>query len=158
MPTVSVADPKLSVKSLERTGVTCTMNVTLEANTRLDEIMMARKHGDLALHVADRRVPVRCDRISIKDAKIGTFFVQHSILERHGVSLDDLMNDELRLEFSVDAALFSADEMNPRPGKAAKGNQDAGQKADPEDDADQPEPATPARKPRKTPGGKAARA
>lgn len=168
MPRITVIHNRSTTKHQERTGLTVTMNLELDFAARLDEIMLARKHGDFALHLNSSRVPVRCERISIKDAKLGTFFVQHDILGRHGVTLDDVVTSNLALEYNTDQALFAPDEMNPtvqrgRP-KVAAADDDAGEDADPADD-EEPAPKAPkkpgakktkaGRKPRRTPGAEA---
>lgn len=120
MSRIAVNHLRTAVRHQERTGLTCTINLELPLNARLDEMMFARKHGDFALYVIGERVPVRVDRISIKDAKLMTCFVEVAKLEIAGVLIDNIVSGDLMLEYNAEAALFTPEEMNARPGVKAK--------------------------------------
>jgi hypothetical protein len=119
MSIISVEYKAKSTKFLERTGWTHTIRLALPNGTSMDQLLMSKKHGDLALHIGNERIPVRLDRITSVEASIATVFVQHDKFEKVGTSSDELMNGDLKLEFDVQTALFSPDEMNAKPGVKA---------------------------------------
>ncbi|NJK42937.1 MAG: hypothetical protein HC933_00535 [Pleurocapsa sp. SU_196_0] len=145
MSKLAVVHTRTAVRHQERTGLTLTINLELPIDARLDEMMLARKHGDFALHVLGERLPVRVDRIAVKDSKLMTCFVEHEKLELHGVLIDNIVAGDLALEYNTEQALFSPEEMNPRSGKAkpaqaaAAENDDAGDEEPDEDENDDDE-------------------
>jgi hypothetical protein len=96
----------LTVKELKRTGNTATIVLEIDNGSRIDELLIAKKHGLIGLIVDAVLVPVKLDRITTRENKLATIYVQHKTMLEHDISLDSIPNASLELQYDMDAPLF----------------------------------------------------
>ncbi len=113
MPKATAIYKSVTIRELKRTGNTATVVLEIDSGSRIDELMTAKTHGLIGLLVDNSTlVPVKLDRVTARENKLATIFVQHSKLKSCGVLVDDLADAELYLQYDLDAPLFP-DEIDP---------------------------------------------